>query len=148
MNTTALTDLFGKHREGILYLICGAGTVLISWATYAIFVWLGLELNLSNILSWICAVSFAFVVNKWVVFLSRSIQKEVLVKELGSFFFLRIITGVIGILVFPVLCMLGLDMPFFGTEGLIAKIIVSGIEIVLNYLASKFVVFRAKKETA
>ena len=138
------TDLFRKYREGLLYLICGAGTVFVSWGTYALFVWMGIDINISNILSWICGVSFAFVLNKWVVFMSRSLERSVLVKEISSFFFLRIVTGVVAIIAFPVLYGLGLNQSLFDTDGLVARITVSMIEILLNYFASKFVVFRKK----
>jgi len=135
-------DIVGKHREGSLYVLFGAFTLIISWASYAIFVWLGIELNISNILSWICAVSFAFIVNKWFVFGSRSLDRTTLIKEIGSFFALRILIGVIAILCFSALLGFGLDQPLFNTDGFIARIITSFIEIVLNYLASKFLVFR------
>ena len=141
-------DLFGKHREGLLYLICGAGTVFVSWGTYALFVWLGIDINISNVLSWICGVSFAFVLNKWVVFLSRSVERSVLAKEISSFFFLRIVTGVVAIVAFPILYNLGMNQSLFDIDGLVAKITVSMIEILLNYFASKFVVFRKNKENA
>ena len=144
----AITDLYRKHREGLLYLICGAGTVFVSWGTYALFVWMGIEINASNILSWICAVAFAFVLNKWIVFRSRSLEKTVLAKEISSFFFLRIVTGVVAIIAFPILYNLGLNQPFFETDGFIAKVAVSIIEIFLNYFASKFIVFRKRKENA
>jgi len=145
---SGLFDMFTKHREGILYLIFGGFTVLVSWATYAIFVWSGIEINISNILSWVCAVLFAFVTNKWMVFRSRSLEKKVVVKEAGSFLFFRIITGIIAIIAFPILYGLGMNQSLFGIDGLIARIAVSMIEIALNYLASKFVVFREKKENA
>ncbi|MCL2032302.1 MAG: GtrA family protein [Methanomassiliicoccaceae archaeon] len=141
-------DLFGKHREGLLYLICGAGTVFVSWGTYALFVWLGIDINISNVLSWVCGVSFAFVLNKWVVFLSRSVERSVLAKEISSFFFLRIVTGVVAIVAFPILYNLGMNQSLFDIDGLVAKITVSMIEILLNYFASKFVVFRKNKENA
>jgi putative flippase GtrA len=141
-------DIVTKYREGILYLIYGAVTVIVSWATYALFVWLGIDLNISNILSWICAVSFAFVTNKWFVFMSRSLEKDVLVKELGSFFLLRIVTGVIAIIMFPILYGIGLDQSLLGIDGLVARIATSIIEIALNYAASKFIVFRQKNENA
>jgi len=141
-------DMFAKHREGMLYLIFGGFTVLVSWATYAVFVWSGIDINISNILSWICAVAFAFVTNKWMVFRSRSLEKKVIAKEAGSFLIFRIITGIIAIIAFPILYGLGMDQSLFGIDGLIARIAVSLIEIALNYLASKFVVFKEKKENA
>ena len=143
-----ITDLFRRYREGLLYLICGAGTVFVSWGTYALFVWMGIDINISNVLSWICGVSFAFVLNKWVVFMSRSLEKAVLVREISSFFFLRILTGVVAIVAFPILYGLGLDQSLFETDGFVAKITVSMIEILLNYFASKFIVFRKNRENA
>ncbi|MDR2698265.1 MAG: GtrA family protein, partial [Candidatus Methanoplasma sp.] len=119
--------IFREHREGILYLFFGVLTVLVSWGTYALFVFAGIELNISNVLSWICAVTFAYAVNKWFVFRSRSLERTVLAKEVSSFFLLRILTGVAAMLVFPVLLEIGLDQPLLGTPGLIARIIVSGI---------------------
>ena len=38
--------------------------------------------------------------------------------------------------------MIGLDFVFLGVEGLFARGITSGVEIVLNYVISKFIVFR------
>jgi len=144
----ALGDFLIKHREGILYLICGALTVLVRWGTYAFFVLLGIELNISNILSWICGVMFAFWVNKWFVFLSKSLERSVVAKEMASFFSLRIVIGLIAIALFPVLMAIGLDQSIFGIAGAIAVGITTLMEIVLNYLASKFIVFRIKKENA
>jgi len=139
-------DIFVKHREGILYLACGVLTVLVSWGSYAIFVRAGIELNISNILSWICAVSFAFVLNKWFVFQSRSLERTVLAKEVSSFFVLRILTGIAAMLIFPILLEIGMDWALFDTPGLVARIIVSGVEILLNYGASKFIVFKKEEE--
>ena len=39
---------------------------------------------------------------------------------------------------------LGLDQPLFGVEGFAAKIIVSIVVIILNYVISKLFVFRRK----
>jgi len=144
----AVGDFLIKHREGILYLIFGALTVLVRWSTYAFFVLLGIELNISNILSWICGVMFAFVVNKWFVFLSKSLERSVVAKEMVSFFSLRIVIGLIAIALFPILLAIGLDQSILGVAGAIAVGITTLMEIVLNYLASKFIVFRKKKENA
>jgi putative flippase GtrA len=137
---------FEKHREGILYLRCGALTVLVSWGSYAVLVWMGTEINMSNVLSWIFAVSFAFALNKWLVFRSYSLKRSVLAKEISSFFFLRILTGLVAIFSFPFFYDYGLGQPLFGVDGFIAKITVSIIEIALNYAASKYIVFRSRKE--
>jgi putative flippase GtrA len=134
-----------EHREGVMYLVCGAWTVLVSWLTYSCFVWAGIEVNASNILSWTCAVAFAFVVNKWFVFSSRSTEKKVLIREIGSFFLARIGTGIVAFLLFPILIYIGMDQGLFNVEGLYARVTVSIVEIALNYVASKFYVFKPQK---
>ena len=63
-----ISDMYSKHQEAFLYIFFGGLTTLVTWASYAAFVWSGIELNMSNILSWILGVTFAFIVNKWYVF--------------------------------------------------------------------------------
>ena len=140
-------EFMAKHDEGIRYIIFGVITVLVSWGTYALFVFMGIDLAVSNILSWICAVLFAFVVNKIYVFRCVGSSKVKLSAELVSFFGGRVFTGVVAALLFPALCAIGLGFVFLGVEGLFARGITSGVEILLNYLISKFVVFR-KSESA
>jgi len=135
-----------EHREAVLYLFFGGLTTLVSWLTYTLFVWVGLEINASNIASWFCAVVFAFVVNKWFVFESKSLEKVEVIKELGMFFGARIFTGVLSWIIFPVLVMFGLGMTVLGTEGLVAKIIVTVIEVALNWVFSKYYIFKKKEE--
>jgi putative flippase GtrA len=134
--------LMKKHREAVLYIICGGFTTLVTWLTYALFVSLGMELNVSNILSWICGLLFAFAVNKWVVFCSRCTEKTVLAKEFCSFCGARVFTGAIAIILFPILYNLGLDQSLFGTAGFMAKIATSILEIALNWIFSKYYVFK------
>ena len=137
-----IDDFLKEHRQGILYVICGGFTTLVSWVSYSVFVLLGLELNICNILSWICGVAFAFVVNKLIVFESKSIEHKVVIRESSLFTIFRLITGIIAWVLFPILLAIGLDQSLFGIDGLIARGIVSFIEIVLNWVFSKYVIFR------
>jgi putative flippase GtrA len=65
-----IKSFYRAHKEGILYLIFGALTTLISIATFEIFSLIfGEERYLfSNFLSWVIAVIFAFCTNKTLVF--------------------------------------------------------------------------------
>lgn len=135
-------ELLVKYREFIMYGIFGVLTTIISWASYALFVHLGVEINISNILSWICGVTFAFVTNKWFVFLSKDVTVKVVFYEAGSFVGARLFTGVVAFVLFPILYYLGLNQSLFGTDGFLAKIVTSIIEIILNWLLSKYIVFR------
>ena len=138
--------MFEEHREGMLYVVFGAFTVLVSLLTFKLFVQMGVNTFWGNIFSWICAVLFAFVVNKWFVFSSKSTEKKVVFRELTSFFGARIFTGIIAILLFPILCQTALGGEFLGTWDFLAKIVTSGVEIVLNWMFSKYAIFTNKSK--
>ena len=135
-----------KHREIIMYGIFGVLTTIVTWVTYALFVWMGIEINLSNALSWVCGVTFAFVTNKWFVFMSKNTSAKVVLYEAVSFFSSRIATGVFAIVMFYVLYNIGLNQSMLGTDGLPAKIVTSILEIILNWVFSKYIVFRKGKK--
>lgn len=145
-----IRDLMTVHREALLYIICGGFTTLVNWGSYAAFVWMGIPPAICNVLSWIVSVTFAFLTNKWFVFESRSLETKTLAEEITFFFGARIFTLVIAsALFFFMYNIAGLEYgvsiftySLFGTEGMVTKIITSGIEIALNWIFSKYVVFR------
>ena len=138
--------LLKKYWEVISYLFFGGCTTLVSWATYALFVGtLSMPLMAGKILSWVCAVVFAFVTNKLWVFRSKAMDGRTLLRETAEFFGSRAATGVVEVLGLPLLMKLGLDQSLFGVEGFAANLVVTIVVIVLNYVVSKFLVFRKGK---
>ena len=151
-----IKELYLKHKEIVNYLIFGVLTTVINWIAYTVAIKVlsggqgsGTEFDsnmfISNVFAWIVAVAFAFITNKLWVFESKSKDKELILKEAASFVGSRLGTGVIEIGLFPLLFELGLNESLFGVEGFVAKIIVSVIVIILNYLFSKFWVFKKAK---
>lgn len=61
-----------------------------------------------------------------------------------KFFGARITTGVIEIGGLPLLYYIGVKQSLFGVEGFAAKILVSVIVVILNYVFSKIFVFNKK----
>jgi len=119
--------------------------VLITWLTYVVFVWCHIGPDISNILSWICGVLFAFFVNKLIVFRSRSMERKVLLREFYSFMGFRIVTGIMANLMFSILLRSYPEQILFEIEGLFTKIVVCSIEIALNWIFSKYYVFKSKE---
>lgn len=137
---------FKTHREIIMYLIFGVATTIVSWGTYDIFVaLLNMTVKTGNILSWVCAVLFAFVTNKFFVFKSSDLDLKTLIPEFSTFISSRLLTGVIEILGVPLLVRIGLSQALLGAEGMLAKIVVSVVVVILNYVFSKLVVFKKEK---
>ena len=140
-------DLFVRYREIIMYLIVGGATTIINWGAYYVFAdFLSFELNIANILSWIVSVTFAFFTNKLIVFQSKELDVKTVAKELSAFVGARIFTGIIAWVLFPILLYLGIDRFIINTPGMLSKIITSVVEIVLNWVLSKYFVFKKKPE--
>ena len=140
-----LWDIYQRYKEPVNYLIFGGATTAVSWASYALFVGgLSMAVTPGNILSWVCAVTFAFVTNKLWVFQSKTWQWPLWMKEAAAFLGGRIFSGLVELGGLPLLMKLGLDQTLFGVEGLAAKIAISVVVIILNYFLSKFLVFRKK----
>ncbi|MBQ2801091.1 MAG: GtrA family protein [Lachnospiraceae bacterium] len=142
-----IQELFVKYKEIIMYLIFGVGTTVVNWGIYTVIVMLGKEVNLTiaNIIAWVGAVAFAYITNKLWVFESKSWSLEVVWKELGMFLGARIFSGIFEIGLFPVLVWLGMNQAIFGVEGMLAKVIISVLVVVLNYIFSKLLVFKKKE---
>lgn len=148
-----IKELWLKYKEVILYLVFGVLTTIVSWGSYALFeMSLGTFItdtiilsSVANVLSWIVAVLFAFITNKLWVFESKSFKGIVVIKELGAFVGSRLLTGVLEWVGVPLLMLIGLDQDIFGIEGMLAKVLISVIVVILNYVLSKLLVFRKKK---
>lgn len=142
-----IQELFVKYKEIIMYLIFGVGTTVVNWVIYTVIVMLGKEVNLTiaNIIAWVGAVAFAYITNKLWVFESKSWNPKIVWKELGMFLGARIFSGIFEIGLFPVLVWLGMNQAIFGVEGMLAKVVISVLVIVLNYIFSKLLVFKKKE---
>ena len=138
-----LKVLFLKYKEIIMYLIFGAVTTVVSLVTYSLAVeLLPFGITAASGISWVLAVTFAFVTNKLFVFQSKSRETKTVLREAGSFFAARGISGIIEIFLPELLFIIGLDFSLFGITGLVAKTIVNVIVIILNYIFSKLWVFK------
>ena len=136
-----IKDLFIKYQEIISYLIFGVLTTLISLATYYLLVYTildpnkGFELQVANIISWIAAVTFAYFTNRKYVFKSN---KEKRLKEAFNFYLSRLSTLLIDMF------LMWLLVTKLSFNDKVIKMIVQIVVIVLNYVFSKFLVFRKK----
>lgn len=152
-----IVKILQQHREVLSYLFWGVMTTLVSWLSYSIFAILfkkqasvirlfDLEMSMTvfwaNLISWVCAILFAFVVNKLWVFESKSWKKSVWLPEFWKFVSARIATGILEIFVVPLLVNFGLNQIIFGVEGLLAKVLVSVVVVILNYVLSKLFIFK------
>lgn len=133
--------LLQTHKQLISYLFFGVTTTLVNWCIYALCSSVQ-DMTLSNAVAWVGAVVYAFITNKLFVFESKSMGGKQLLAEAAKFFASRALSGAVEVLLPTALFALGLNGPLFGMEGGIAKALVSVLIIVMNYILSKFLVFR------
>ena len=138
-----IKKLLGQYRELIVYFITGVLTTLVNWAVYALCVeMIGWSVAVSNAVAWIVAVIFAYITNKLWVFRSFNWDVGFVLREAFLFVSARILTGIFEIVSVPLLVRIGLGQSFFGVKGMWAKILVSVVVMILNYVFSKLIVFR------
>ena len=127
---------YTKHKPILMYLFFGGLTTVISIAVFAAF-YEGIKLNesVANVISWICAVLFAYVTNRTWVFNSQA-KGNAIVKEMISFFGGRLST----LLIEEVILIVFITLLSF--NGMIVKIAAQVVVLVLNYVISKIFVFR------
>lgn len=130
-----------KYRQILLYLFFGVTTTAVNWCIYtACHALLGM--TAANAVAWLGAVVYAFVTNKLFVFESKSLKAKVLLAEGLKFFAARGLSGVVEVFLPTGLFAIGLEQSLFGIPGGVAKALVSGLVIVMNYVLSKFLVFQ------
>ena len=136
-----MIDLYKKNKELINYLIFGFLTTIVSLLVYYGLTFTifnphnVLELQITNIISWVAGVVFAYITNRKYVFESKS--KKV-VKESSKFLLSRITTLLID------MAIMGLFVSILGYNDKIIKIISQIVVIVSNYIFSKLFVFKSK----
>lgn len=133
-------DFYKKYKEALLYVFFGGLTTLISIVSYSYCdVALGINPLIANVISWILAVSFAYVTNKIWVFDSKTHGVGELCKEAFNFAAGRLLTlGIEELILFIFITKLHLN-------SIVVKIAAQFIVLVLNYVISKLIVFRNGK---
>ncbi|HIR49497.1 MAG TPA: GtrA family protein [Candidatus Faecimonas gallistercoris] len=132
------TSWYNKIKEILWYGFFGVLTTLINIISFYLLDKIGINVYLNVFISWFLSVLFAFITNKLFVFNSKSLNKEIILKEMASFFFFRILS--LGIdMVGMYIC-----MNFLKLSKMISKILMNIVIIIANYLFSKIFIFKEK----
>lgn len=126
-----------KYKDIILYAIFGVLTTIVNIGTYWIIAhqW-SMSVMFSTVLAWIAAVLFAYITNRKWVFHSKTKDFREICRELTAFFACRLATGII-----DWICMfVFVDIMQF--NDIIMKTFANVMVIVLNYVASRFIIFK------
>ena len=119
-------------KEMINYLIFGVLTTIINILCFYLLGLISPYMLLNNIIAWIISVIFAYITNALFVFEHVKLKLNDFIKFANS----RLSTLLLEMLLLVIL----LDL--LHINALVAKIIINIIVIILNYILSKFLVFK------
>lgn len=131
--------LYQKHKEVLLYLFFGGLAVFLNLALFVFFTkHFGWGALFANIVDWVICVLFQFITNKTWVFDAETDSAKGFWAQLAGFFSGRLLTlGVEELMLFVFIDRLHWN-------SLLVKLIAQIVVIVLNYIISKFFVFKKK----
>lgn len=135
-----IEKILKKYRAQIIYLVFGVLTTLVSYLVYFPCYHYLHSAVVSNALSWVAAVTFAYVTNKPFVFGSHDWSWKVVGPEVLKFALTRVASGAMET------GMLYVAVDLLGWDGNWCKIIASVFVVIVNYVGSKLLVFRKEGE--
>lgn len=134
-----MIDLLKKYKDILLYGIFGVLTTVVNIVCYWIMAHLAqCSVMVSTFGAWVAAVAFAYLTNRKWVFHSEATTTSEIVKEIFSFFSCRIATGAV-----DWACMF-IFVDILGMHDVLIKAGANILVIILNYVASKLVIFKKK----
>lgn len=142
-----VTDLIKKflNKETVSYLIFGILTTIINIVVFGIsedflkpFMSDTAAALTANIIAWVLSVAFAFITNKLFVFESKNMSFKIIIKELYSFVIARLLS-----LAFDEAFMM-VAIKFM--DSMLAKIISNVFVVIINYVLSKFFIFKNRNK--
>ena len=130
--------IYLKYFEIWNYLICGGISTVVNVLCFAITenVLNWNNVTLSTAFAWLVAVVIAYILNKIFVFETNGLTKKELFKEIISFLVFRLLSGVLDI------GFMKLTVDVLHFEKVLMKIISNIIVVILNYIFSKFIIFK------
>ena len=132
-----IKSILRKYWDVFTYLVFGVLTTAVNYVVYLpCYNLLGFSAAISNGIAWVVTVAFAYLTNKPFVFQSHDWSMKVVLPELLSFVGCRIGSGLAETLI------LLITVDILSWNGNLWKIITSVLVVILNYFASKLIVFK------
>ena len=136
-----IKGLYEKYKDVIPYLFFGGCTTVVNVVTSGVLAH-GVKVGTmpSTIIAWVIAVFFAYITNRRGVCHSEAKTSKEVIREIFSFLGCRITTGVV-----DWACMY-IFTDVFKFNDIFVKISANVLVIILNYVASKLIIFRRGRE--
>ena len=130
-----------RYKSQLLYLFLGGCTTAVNVIVYGVCAHgAALSTALSTAIAWVVSVLFAYITNRTWVFESRANTASDILREAWSFLLCRLATFGLDLAIMY-LCVDRLGLP-----DIPIKVLSNLLVIILNYAASKMIIF-SKKES-
>ena len=137
MKLNQIRALIRKHYDILAYLFFGVLTTVVNYIVYLpCYNLLHFSAAVSNVIAWVAAVAFAYLTNKPFVFKSHDWSAKTVIPELTKFVGSRIVSGALETAIIFV------TVDWLCWNGNIMKLVTSVLVVVINYIASKLLVFK------
>lgn len=132
-----IKKLIAKYWDILSYLFFGGLTTVVNFLIYIpCYNWLGMSAAVSNVIAWAVAVAFAYLTNKPFVFRSHDWSWKTVGPELTKFVSCRVGSGLLETAAIFV------TVDLLCWNGNVMKLILAVVVVILNYIASKLLVFK------
>lgn len=125
-------------REMTQYVIWGVLSAILNVGLFQILILGSVDYRIANLITIIVVKIFCYVTNKFFVFRTPYEGLKVLLKEMLAFIFARGVTSIldyVGVLVL---------VELFKCQEMFSKCVMAVVVVVVNYIFSKFFVFKKK----
>lgn len=127
-----------RYVEIVKYLIVGVATTGVNFIVYyTASRALGVNMMWANCLAWFFAVLFAFIASRYIVFQDKD---DKIIMQFTKFVSSRLFSGVIEQGLFVIF------LTWSGIGDLKVKVLIAIVTIILNYITSKYIVFKTTKK--
>lgn len=131
-----IKSIWNKYKNIVLYIFFGGCTTFVNLLVYWICAHLfNISTEVSTAIAWALAVLFAYFTNRKWVFCSNAKGTSAVIREITLFFVCRLTTGIIDIVGMVIL------VEVLNLNDVGAKLFLNVAVIVINYVASKMVIF-------
>ena len=135
--TKRIISFISKNTELVSYALFGVLTTGVDFCSYIIMTrFFSINEHLSNIYAQIIAILFAFFTNKFFVFKDKNCEYGPFILQFIKFVSLRLISLFVNSILFSLMIQFSL------INDILAKVIVALIVVALNYIFSKFFIFK------
>ncbi len=136
-----MRELWNKYKDAIPYLIFGVLTTVVNYVGFWFFTYIaGWNYQLANAFAYLLSVVFAYVTNKLWVFDSHTDTMKAFLLEMGSFFLFRGGSWIID------QGTMTIGVSLLHINDMIVKLFANVFVVVLNYIFSKFIIFRKREK--